>query len=285
MNFKGAACAIGAGLSFSVASSLAKLSYFAGSNPWTIVTVRSLVPVVILALWLWISRRALLPPSPERLRAVIVGVLVLIQSLAHYSAFRYIHLGLAILVFFLFTIFTLFANAIIERRRPTGRELSATGLAFVGLAIALAPARDDGIALGVGLALLAAVTFTALIILSSRWFKSSDARPRTLVILATVGLPLAFAGQAGDLFAVPTTPAGLWALAGVPIFYFAGFLLLMHAARVIGPVLATMLLNIEPVATMLLASVVEAKPLVALQWFGGALVFTALFVATVRRRS
>lgn len=278
----GPACALAAGLFFSFASNFAKISYLAGANPITIVAVRSLGAALVVALWLKLTGLRVLPEGKERRYAFVIGLLICVQSLAHYSAIRSIHIGLAVLVFFLFPMLTLIANAVIERRWPQPTQWLAVALAFIGLGLALAPGWSDAMWGGVSLALLAAVTFTAYFILAGRWFKTPDPRPRTVAMLGMAGLPLVLIGAGGGAFAVPHTTLGWLAAAAVPVFYLLAFVSMMNSVRLIGAVRATMLMNIEPVSTMIIASVLVEQPLALVQWVGAGLVVAALFVAAWR---
>jgi drug/metabolite transporter (DMT)-like permease len=245
-----------------------------------VVTLRSLGAALVVALWLALTRQAVLPQGIERRYAIIIGLLIGVQSFAHYTAFSLIHIGLAVLVFFLFPMFTLIATAVMERRLPAPTQIVAVLIAFVGLALALAPGWSGAMAGGVALALLAATTFTVYYILAGRWFKTKDPRPRTVVMLAMAGMPVALIGAGGGYFATPHSIPGWLAAFAVPVFYLIGFVAMMHAVRVIGPVQATMLMNVEPIATLIIAALLTEQSLAPIQWVGASLVVAALFLAT-----
>jgi drug/metabolite transporter (DMT)-like permease len=244
------ALVLAAACSFALAATLARLTYEAGSNALTVVTVRTLFTAAVLMALLRATRGPFMPPPAERRDTVVMGLLLIAQSYGLYGSYQYMPVGLALIVFYTFPIITLLANAALHRRRLGAVEMLAPALAFAGLALALAPGGGDWHPAGPLHAAVAAVTFSAILIFSARRFRSPDSRPRTLLMFAVASPAFLVAGAGLHAFALPVTAPGWIAFAIVPVLYCAGITLTWAAVPRIGPVRLATLLNIEPIAAM-----------------------------------
>jgi drug/metabolite transporter (DMT)-like permease len=87
-----------------------------------------------------------------------------------------------------------------------------------------------------------------------------------------------------DLLVLPDSAAG-WALLGaMPVVYLVAMLAFFTAVPMIGPMRASMINNMEPITTILLAALIIGEALGPLQLAGAALVIGAIFVMQLATR-
>src|SRR5690606_33320730 len=178
------------------------------------------------ALFVWSLLRAAGVPlrmaRPTLWRALVIGALLSVQSLCLYSAVARIPVAIALLVFNTFPILLGLLSWATGTGRPKPRAFVAMAMALCGVTLALDAfgwagdsLRADGAALAVGvsLALVGALAFAAVLLLTTRWLADTDGRLRSLVLMLVVAAVALAAGQASGEFAWPRSMTGWGALA------------------------------------------------------------------------
>ena len=129
----------------------------------------------------------------------------------------------------------------------------------------------------------AALGLATVITVSSRVFRSGDARPLTLNMAAVAAVMLAALCVARGEFQLPDMASGWVGFVSGAVLY--GFVMIGFYVSVsmIGPVRASLLSYVEPVAAAGFGITVLGETLTAVQLTGIALVIIALVGATARR--
>ena len=149
-------------------------------------------------------------------------------------------------------------------------------VAFVGLVLALdLPGAIPNVT-GIALSLTAAISISVLLIASERERGSSDSRPFTLHMLSACMLTSITASPALGEFAFPTTASSWAGFIGAPIFYTFGIIFLFVAISKIGSLKTALILNLEPVSSVILSYFILSQSLKPLQLAGIALVIVAV---------
>jgi drug/metabolite transporter (DMT)-like permease len=171
------------------------------------------------------------------------------------------------------------------RERADGRRLTALALTSGGLVLTVAGAGTGtldpvGTALGLG----AALVYSAYILTGER--VGARVAPRVLATLVSTGAAVSLtAGSAvlGELRPGAVTLAG-WSWLGclAVISTVAAIGLFFAALRRIGPSTTAILSTFEPLVTVMLAFLVFAETLGALQLLGGALMLCGVLALHVR---
>mgnify|MGYP001224669890 CR=1 FL=1 len=167
-------------LAFAGNNVFAVMSYEGGATPLTLITARMIFTLVALTLIMKFSSTAIPLPPRERKAALGLGLLNGTMAFCLMSAFDHVAVGLAILVFYLYPVFTGLGAWL------TGQEKLNAGLivglvgGFLGLALALEITGQSANAIGVGLAGFASVLMAATALLSARVLKTDNARSITL---------------------------------------------------------------------------------------------------------
>lgn len=265
-----------------------------GLDVATAVAVRSLATAAVVAL---IVRAAGVPwtLSPRHHKVMpLIGLLVTVQSLCLYSAVARIPVALALLAFNTYPLWTALAAWAFYRHRPEPRVLLAMPLILLGLALALdvsgaasglgAQAQWGRIGLGVGFAVGAAATFGLVLALTQHEVADLDGRLRTVLTMTMVGGLALVGAVAGNGLHWPNAAPGWWGLALLTLLYGTAFTVLFTVLPKLGVVGNSPILNVEPVAALLLAWWFLDQRIATVQVAGALLVVGTVMALGLRRR-
>jgi drug/metabolite transporter (DMT)-like permease len=258
-----------------------KLSYDAGVSVDALLLVRfGLAGGVLLTVAL--ARGALRGLSR---RAVLIGLGMGVfgyaaQAGLYFSALARIDASLVALILYIYPVLVMVGAVVLGRERSSRRRVWALGLALTGIGLVLSGAmagRFD--VLGALLAFGAAIVYTVYILVGDR--ATADVPPLALAALVCTGafgtflVTGLFRGRTELGFA----PAGwLWLGALAMVSTVAAILLFFGGMARVGPSVASILSILEPVVTVVAAAVVFGEQLTPTQWFGGALVLSAVLI-------
>src|SRR4051794_14416391 len=191
----GAAMCVGSAASFGAMGIFGKLAYDAGVGVLTLLVVRFVLAGAILGAANAVRRpRVRLPRRRALLTALGLGAIgYAAQSGLYFQALTKIDAGLAALVLYIYPALVTAAAVALGRDRFDRVRGGSLVLALAGLVLVLfvgAPAHID--ALGVSLALGAAVAYTGYILVSDSVLSSERIDPLLLAALVCVGAALSF---------------------------------------------------------------------------------------------
>lgn len=267
-------------LSLSVVTTAARFTYDGGGDPVTLVAARALVGFLCAtALVLVLHRR---PRFKAADGIVLAGMSAgqLMINFGYMTSVLYIPVSLAALIFYIFPVLVLVIDALLSRRAPSPPVIAAFLAAFAGLALALAPSYATLDPRGLVAALAATLGGTLLMLFGSRAARRVGA-VSTLFFMQLS----ACAVTATVMFALggPTLPGpgpGLWGLAVACAGYVVGVGLQVVAVKMVDPAPASLVYNLEPLGTLVIAALVLGERLSPLQYLGGALVLGAIVIAS-----
>lgn len=264
---------------FALGSTLVRFAYDAGVGTLTVVLVRTTFAAVGLGLLLVACKIPVRLSVRERWAAPLMGLFVAAYSGAMYKGFEYMPVALTILTFYTYPLFTGLFTWMIGKERLTVARAVAFPLAFLGLLLALDVSGNDFSARGAAWALLGAIGFSAVLILSGRLFPPQrDTRPRTFVMLTTASGAAALASlMTGQVF-FPTSALGWSGLMGSALCYLVAMTSILMAAAAIGATRVAVVMNVEPVASMILTFLILGERLRSTQLVGATLVIAAIYL-------
>ena len=289
MRSSGTALCLASGAAFGAMAVFGKLSYREGATVGTLLAVRFALAAVLF--WAIVlaggTRRELLGLGPRSL-AVGLGLGAFgyaLQSGCYFAALQRIDASLLSLLLYTFPAMVAAAAVALGRERLDARRLTALVLALGGLVLVVVGAGTGNLdPLGAGLALAAAIVYTAYILISDGIV--GRVRPQHLCALISTGAAVSLtAGSAalGQLRPAEVTAAGWGWLACLTVVCTVGAILMFFAGlRRVGPTTASILATVEPVVTVVLAFLVFGERLGSVQLAGGALVLSAVVVLNVR---
>jgi len=206
------------------------------------------------------------------------------QSAAFFAALERIPAATTALLLYTYPAIVTIAAAALLHDRLTVRKVCAIAIAFAGTTMIVNGQLTGAAPLGVALALVSALVYSAYVLVGSKLFTGlPPLSTAATVMTSTAASYLAFAVASGQ-FSTPTNPVqmgmiGLVALVGtaIPVLAFV-----VGMPR-IGPSRASILSTFEPVVTVLLATAVLAEPLRALQLAGAACIVASVVVLEAGR--
>ena len=272
----------------------ARVAFDHGVNVVTAVAVRSLATAAVVALLVWRQPVSLRWSARHKRFMPLIGLLVGVQSACLYAAVARLPVGLALLVFNSYPIWATVAARIIYGRRPERAALVAMPVILIGLALALnvvgllgAPdARaswiDNGP--GIGFALGAGVSFGLVLALTQHEVADLDGRVRSAFTMGMVGALALAAALVTDGLRWPDAPAGWGGLVALTALYGIAFTAMFTLLPKLGAVSNSPILNVEPVAALLLGWLVLGQTVSPLQFTGALIVVGAVMALGLRRK-
>lgn len=268
-----------------------KLAYDEGAGAMTLLAVRFALGAVAfwaLAAALPASRRALRsrPSRDVILTALGLGAIgYATQAGFFFAALGRMDASLLSLVLYTYPAWVAIGSAVLGRERLTARRVGVLLVASAGLALVLAGAGGGELdALGAGLGLAAALTYTGYILVADGVV---DRLPPVLlsavVCTGAAASLIAVGAGAGALDLSLSLAAWRWLAAIALVATVLAMALFFVGLQRVGPGVAAILSCAEPPVTVLLALVVFGEQLGALQWLGGLLVVGAVAGLQVRR--
>jgi drug/metabolite transporter (DMT)-like permease len=272
----------------------ARFAFNDGLDVATAAAVRSSVTALVVALLLVVQGVPLALTRQHRRVLPVIGLLVGVQSLSLYSAVARLPVALALLAFNTYPIWTALWDWLLYRRTPERAVLLAMPVIMAGLALALdvlgaasglgALGQWGRIGAGVAFALTAACTFGLALVLTQHRAADVDGRLRTAITLGVVGLlALATVGVQGG-FHLPRSHAGWWGLAVLTVLYGTAFTIMFTLLPKLGVVGSSPIMNVEPVAALVMAWFVLGQAIAPMQIAGALLVVRAVMALGLRRR-
>jgi drug/metabolite transporter (DMT)-like permease len=281
---------LGSGVAFGAMAIFGKLAYEDGANVGTLLSVRFLMAAAMF--WILVTAGGALRELRSLgsrdvgLGLALGGCGYAIQAGCYFAALERIDASLLSLLLYTYPAIVAAAAVLLGRERLQARRVAALALASGGLVLVLASAGTGSLdPLGATLAIAAAVVYSTYILASEG--VAGRLRPTVLSALVCSGAAVSLtAGAAalGQLRPGELTAAGWgWIACLAAVSTVAAISLFFAGLRRVGPTAASILSTAEPVVTVLLAYLVFAEHLGALQLLGGALVLGAVPVLHARR--
>ena len=272
----------------------ARVAFDHGVDVATAVAVRSLVTALVVAAIVLLNRVPLRLNRRQWRVMPLIGVLVGVQSVCLYSAVARIPVGLALLAFNTYPLWTALAAWLLYRHRPERAMLIAMPVILIGLALALdvvgaasglgAAEHWGQMGAGVGFAVLAGATFGVVLVLTQHEVADLDGRVRTMLTMGIVGMLAAIGTAAQGGAHWPDAAAGWWGLAALTLLYGTAFTIMFTLLPKLGVVGSSPILNVEPVAALAMAWLVLGQAIAPVQVAGALLVVGAVMALGLRRR-
>jgi drug/metabolite transporter (DMT)-like permease len=264
-----------------------------GTDVATAVTVRSLSTAAVVAMLVRLYRVPLRLEARHRRAMPLIGLLVAGQSLCLYAAVARLPVALALLAFNTYPLWAAFWAWVLYRHVPPPRVLVAMPVILAGLGLALdvfgatsgmgARAQWSGIGAGVALAVAAAAMFGVVLALTQHEVADLDGRLRTAITMAMVGALALLAALAQGGLRWPADPVGWWGLAALSALYGTALTSMFVVLPKLGVVGNAPILNVEPVAALVMAWAVLGQRIAPIQVVGALVVVGAVMALGFRR--
>lgn len=245
------------------------------------------------ALWLLVRfEERMIGPRPWQLRkwAWLAGAFFAADLLLWHHSIEAVGAGLATVLGNTQVVMVGLAAWALFAERPSNRALASIPIAMVGVVL-ISGVLEDGAygenpALGVVLGLLTGVAYSGFLLALRHGAGERrrvagplfDATLASAVLILPVGLVM------GDLDLLPGLEAQAWLIALALSAQVVGWLLITVSLPRLPAVVTSVLLTLQPVATVVLAAILIGEDPSRLQLFGAATILSGLLVASVGRR-
>ena len=287
---------------FSMKAIIIKIAYGTGAVPAVdAITLLSLrmafsLPVYFgIGVWSWRTRKQEERVLPNLRQMAVIGAIGIlgyyIASYSDFVALSFITAQFERLILFTYPIFVMVLGAMFFGGRITRWGVMALCLSYAGIAFIYAKgeiATGPHLALGAGLMLLAAMSFSLYQLFAKRWLNMIGSRVFTCIAMSGAGIAalthysiqLAADGSLASLH-IPLTI--IWLAAAIALFstILPSFMLNAALERV-GPQAVSMIGTVSPVATIIMAIVILGEPFALSDAAGTALVLLGVGLFTVK---
>ncbi len=276
----GSLCAISSAFFLGLNTSLARLAYEGGANAGTVAFLRILGSVLVISLFVVISRRSIDFPRIALWPIFGVGIAIVLQGSSYLSSVSYIPVGLAVLLFYTYPLMVALASSIFEKEKiEFGRKVALIA-AFFGISLAIGPSFTVLDWRGIILALIGAFGVMMIFIFTGQALKHTSA---TVVSLYSnlLALPLMAIIMIYffDGYQKPNTISGMYSLLCVCSLYGIAILMQFAAIHSIGKTLTALLSNVEPLVSISAGVILLNETLTGIQYVGGVTVVTSLVIS------
>jgi drug/metabolite transporter (DMT)-like permease len=268
----------------------AKEAYRNGVSVTTLLALR--FAIAACAFWVIVAARRPLstPARGALLSGLALGAIgYAAEAGAFFAALTRIDASLTSLLLYTYPAIVFAAAVALRRERADRRRISALALATGGAALVLVGGGTGALdPLGVALALGAALSYSAYILLADHVLKRLD--PFLLSALISTGAAASFTAvgaASGTLHPQLAASAYVWIAALALVSTVVAISAFLVGLPKVGPASASIVSTIEPVVTVGLAMLCFGERLGGVQVAGGALVLIAviLLAAKVRLRA
>ena len=295
--------AIGAGLivisatSFGILGPIAQYADRVGISSLTLVTWRAGIGAICVLLFmgaraaagrrLWLPWRDL--PRRDRWFISLAAPTNAAVNLAMFVAFLRLGIAIALLIFYIYPALVALASTAWFGEQLDRLRWAALGISLVGVVLVVAGAGDLGSvdALGIGLALMAAVAQTVYALGAHHGFRAVPGTQAAAFMLGGAALlyllVAAVIGRLGPIVQPLASVDALWPVlvAGV-VGAGLATVCFITGIRLIGAPRATILSTLEPVVGVALSAILFGTLPAPLQFAGGALIIVAGVVLQLR---
>ncbi|MCX2898746.1 EamA family transporter [Pseudomonas mandelii] len=272
----------------------ARVAFDDGAGVLLAILMRSGATLLVLAIMVLWQRQSLRLPAGAWRWQLLLGLLIAAQSLCLYSAVARIPVALALLVANVFPILLALLTWAVGGPRPTARTTALMGLILLGLVFVLdVPGRLSASTNvgpewleGVALAFCAASVFACALWVTDHKLSQVRGSVRSLLTIFIVFSSVNLAGLTGALpggLNMPATSTGWLALTTLVVLYGTAFIVLFISVPRLDMPRNAPVMNIEPLATLLMGWLVLDQMLSAGQVLGGVIVVTGIVLLTYRK--
>ncbi len=254
-----------------------KIAYASGAEPVAVLALRFTFAALLMSA-IMLTKGLRWPRGRNLLTLACMGGLGYVgQSFCFFSALNYASAGLISLLLYLYPALVTVLGAIFLRQHLTRIQLGAVVAALAGTALTIG-GDTTGSLQGVVLGISAALIYSIYILVGSRMMRAEGALPAATVVMLSAAV--VFAVMAA--IRAPTLPgsASGW-LAVVAIALISTVIAMVSffvgLAR-LGASDAATISTLEPLVTVILASVFLGEPITPIKLIGGSIILTALVV-------
>jgi drug/metabolite transporter (DMT)-like permease len=267
---------------FSLITTFSRLAYDAGANPLTVVEARTAAFVLVVGAFQLLARRSFALPRRTLIATFPMAVGIMAMSIGYLSSVYFIKVSLAVVLLYSFPLMVWVMATVSGRERVALPKALALLVAFAGLVMAIGLETESVDWRGVALVMLGALGVAGNLTFSGPYLEGADSLAVNVWNNLWGALALGLYLLLSDGIALPTTGQGWAAIGGVVGCYIFGLAGMFAALKYLPPSQAAVMLNLEPVISILVAGLLLDEVTTLLQWLGVSIMLAALCFSALR---
>ena len=271
-------------LFFGIAPSFARLAFDGGSGALTLQVLRFALCAGVLWILVLVVRSPRRVPHGQLVALFGLATLTGLASYWYMTSVRYIPVPLASLIFFVFPLMVAPLAHLAGHERLTVRRVVALGVGFIGLALMLGADFSNADPLGIGLAFGAGSCVAVSFLLTRRLAGAMAPMVLSAYVTTIAAVAYAMLVAADGGLEPPTSTLGWIGLITNAGCYAIGLSFLYASIRRLGSVRVAVVVNLEPVISVLTAWIVLDQLLEPLQAVGAAIVLSGVALVQTERK-
>jgi probable blue pigment (indigoidine) exporter len=265
-----------AATAFAFSDAFTKIVFASGGDVLTLALIRGVAGLGILFVYLRLGQPP--APLPPRTRAIAFALGALFAAVVYglFKSIELITVPVAVLTYYIYPLLTGIGGWLFGVERLSWSGTFAAIAAFCGLALMIGAYPQHLSAVGIMLALGAAVSRAVFLLVARTELQDTDPRLTTWYSLVSSTAIFALAAAVTLHWQAPQTRLGWIAVLFVSISTAAGILMLYVSAARLGPFRTALIMNLEPLLATLLSAPLLGEIITPVQALGGAVMLGAL---------
>ena len=259
---------------------LAALSYKGGNNGVNMAFLRATLPLPVLYA---LAHRHPKPDAAQRRLGAVLGLLLFGCALLLYSSYAYIPVGLAMTLHFLYPLYVVLYEWLVQLRSPGALRLAGLVLGLSGSMLFLQPGEGALHPAGLLLALLSGVCYAGYIVVLSRESQRPMPLYRLMFEVSRSGAVLCLvAGLLLGRLTLRLTPqAWICAVLVALLAAVVACVLFQAGVRIVGKANAAIFSLLEPITSIVFSVLLLGDALSPAKLTGCALILAGLLVTAL----
>ncbi len=273
-------------VSFGLMPIFARFAYGSGAGVQALLFVRFTLAFVVMGFYLGLTGKLCLT-SRKQLSVLFAlgGIGYFLQSTLYFTALLYIPVSVVALLLYTYPAFVTALSLAFGWEKTTVPLISSLVLALAGLVLVANPVFNVS-AVGLLMALGAALTYTAYILVSTRVLTGVNGEVASFFVVGAAAVSFGLSALlTGQIHVAWGLDAWIWASIISLVSTSFAVTTFFQGLRLVGPSRASILSISELITSVVSASIIFHELLSVTQWVGGLLILFATALAAVSRAS
>ena len=266
-------------VSFGLMPIFARYAYAAEVGVGELLLLRFLFASIIMAILLGLTGKFIRPSGRKVLFLLgLGGIAYFLQATLYFTSLTYVPVPLVALILYSYPAFVTAGSLSLRWEKFTRRILASLILALIGVVL-VANAGVSFKAIGILLAVGAAITYSIYILAGSRALKGLSGEAAILYVM--IGATISFALSdlvTGNLQFAWQSQAWTWIILITLVCTCVAATTFFQGLRLVGPARGSILSVLEPLTSIIVASILFNELLNLQQWIGGLFIVGAVLV-------
>jgi drug/metabolite transporter (DMT)-like permease len=285
-HWRGSALIVSSAVSFGLMPIFARLAYANHVNVRELLLVRFILAFLAMGVFLFATGRYVVPPRNQLLILLCLGgVGYFAQATLYFNSLLYIPVSVVSLILYTYPPFVTAGSLVLGWEKITVSLAVCLSLALVGLGLVANPTGHI-VLLGVLMALGASVTYTIYILVSTKVLRNVSGEVASFYVMGAAALSFILSNSlTGSVNISWSLQAWVWVLLISAVSTIIAITTFFQGVQLIGPSRSSIISSIEPVTSIIAASVVFTESLNIYQSVGGLLIVLATLVTAFSEKT